>query len=324
MVLLLTLEQAALGALPLDVPVTISALVPQAGSEHRRLKRDGNGLGTMPLHADHAYFLSDLLKAVVIASANDAAVAAAEAMAGSVPACVELMNARAQRLGMEATHYTRIGSTPELRSPAPDVTTARDLARLGQALVSHSAVRDWASLTGLPFDGGSILLRNTNQLLGTVAGVDGLQVASATDSEGSVATAQRGALRLIAVVLDAPTSDARYSKAAEMLEWGFAHYDRLEVVKKDERLSVPVRIANGSVGQLTPVAGQTFSLLHWRGDEPNLQVRYQLPAVLESPVERQQQIGEVIIEQQGAVLAVIPALSPINVGRSGILSAALP
>jgi len=195
---------------------------------------------------------------------------------------------------------------------------------LAQALVSHPAVREWASLSGLPFDGGSILLRNTNQLIGTVPGVDGLQATSATDSYSVVATAQRGALSLIAVVLDAPTSTARYDKAVEMLEWGFAHYDRVEVVKKDERLSVPVRIVNGSVPQLTPMAGQTFSLLHWRGAEPNLQVRYQLPTVLTPPIERQQQIGEVIIEENGAVLAVIPALSPINVSHAGILSAALP
>src|SRR5262249_25798198 len=155
-----------------------------------------------------------------------------------------------------------IGGVSGAASTERETTTAGDLARLAQALVGHSSVLAWASLTGLPFNGGEILLRNVNQLVGTVSGVGGLQSSSRSDSYSIVATAQRGALRLISVVLDAPTSAGRYTKAAETLEWGFANYERLEVVKKGEQLNVSVRIADGSVAQVTPVAGQTFSFLH--------------------------------------------------------------
>lgn len=322
-VLLLSMEEARLGAVPLDAPVTVSRRA--AGPTDAGTTTAPTGAAGISLRTDKAYRLSDLLKVAVISSADDAAIAVAEAIAGSVPACLELMNARAQRLGMEATRYSRIGAGQASPSSMPDTTTARDLARLAQALVRHPQVLQWTSLSGLPFDEGSILLRNINQLLGTVPGVDGLQISSDRVAGYSiVATAQRGALRLIAVVLHAPDSATRYGKAADLLEWGFAQYERLEIVKKGEPLNLPIRIVNGSVSQLIPVAGKTFSLLRRRDEERQLEVRYQLPTVLRAPLKRHQPIGEVIVEEKGQLMAVIPIVSPSRVLATGVLSAALP
>ncbi len=339
MVVLLSLEQAEMHALPLAAPVTVSPLATSIGSTQARI----------PLRAERVYVLSDLLKAMVVSSAADAEVAVAEAIAGSVPACLELMNARAQRLAMTATQYGSIGGSRSDGAAAADTTTARDVARLAQALVRHEPILQWASLSGLPFDHGASLLRNANQLLGTVAGVDGLHVTSVHDS-GSynasarhatgrhatdhrttnlgttfdiVATAQRQSLRLIAVVLSAADSATRYSKAAELLEWGFAHYERLDVVKQGERLNLDVQVANGSVARLTPIAGQAVSLLRRRDEERDLQVRYQVPAVIAAPVKRHQVIGELIVEERGQLLAVVPVLSPKSVSAGSVLSAAL-
>lgn len=330
MVVLLALEEARLGALPLDAAITISEM---AAKQFPAAGRGASNSMRIPLRADKVYVLNDLLKAVLVSSAHDAAVAAAEAIAGSVPACLELMNARAQKLSMQATRYASIGGTTAEARGAGDVTTARDAARLAQALVHHPQVLQWASLSGLPFDGGSILLRNVNQLVGAISGVDGLQ-ASADHVAGNrgvsvttfstVATAQRGALRLIAVVLGASSSAARYTAAAELLEWGFTRYERVEVVREGEPLDAPVRVLKGSVSQLTPIAGKTFSLLRQRGEERDLELRYQLPTVLTAPLTRHQQIGEVIVEEKGQLIAVVPVLSPKNVQESGVLSAALP
>jgi D-alanyl-D-alanine carboxypeptidase (penicillin-binding protein 5/6) len=314
MLLLLSLEQSALGVLPLDVPVTVSsAAASNAG---------------VPFRPGKTYLLSDLLKAVTIASANDAAVAVAEAIAGSVPACVDLMNARAQRLGMAATRYSSIGTVSPLAAAAPESTTAHDLARLAQALVRHPAVLEWASLSGVPFDQGSVLLRNTNQLLGAVPGVDGLQTSSVRVRQGGsfsvIASARRGELQLVAVVLDAADTSTRYSTAAELLEWGFAHYERIEIIRKGEPVNLPVRVLNGTVSQVTPVAGQTLSLLRRRDDERDLQLRYQLPVAVRAPLHRHQAIGEVIVEEKGQLVAVIPILSPTGVAATSVLSAGLP
>lgn len=333
MVLLLSLEQAGMGALPLDVPVAVSATVASSAPANpvRTAAKAKRAKTVAPpalpprlsLLSDRAYVLSDLLKAMLLTGSNDAAVAVAEAIAGSETACVELMNARAQRLGMEATRYATITG-----DGAGDATTARDLARLAHALVQYAAVLEWSSLNGLPFDQGALLLHNTNQLIGTVAGVDGLQVASAaaghTVSYSIVASALRGPLRLIAVVAAAPSSAERYNAAAELLNWGFAHYERLEIVRKDEALNFTIHVRQGTVSEVTPVAGKTFSLLRRRDEEHDLQLRYQLPPLLTAPIKRQQQIGEIIVEEKGQLIGVVPVLSATRVGGAGILASASP
>jgi D-alanyl-D-alanine carboxypeptidase (penicillin-binding protein 5/6) len=319
MLLLLGLEQSALGTLPLDVPVTISRDAVSAAAA---------GGVRVPLRSDQVYLLSDLLKAVAIAGASDAAVAAAEAIAGSVAACVELMNARAQRLGMTATHYSSVGGANGDAGASSDTTTAHDLARLAEALVRQRLVLEWASLGGVPFADGAVLLRNTNGLLGAFAGADGLQISSARTAQGGaysiVATARRDNLRLIAVVLDAADTSTRYATAADLLAWGFAHYQRIDLVHKGDTVNLPVQVVNGTIAQLTPVAGRTLTLLRRRDDDRDLQLRYQLPAFLTAPLRRQQRIGEIIVEERGKLVGVVPALSPVAVAVGGILSAGLP
>jgi D-alanyl-D-alanine carboxypeptidase (penicillin-binding protein 5/6) len=338
MVLLLSLEEAGMGALPLDVPVTVSATATSTAPVKPvampvATKKGGKRVKDAPapprqqqlsLRSDRAYVLSDLLKAMLLASSNEAAVAVAEAIAGGVPACVELMNERAQRLGMSATHYASIaGDAPG----DTDTTTVRDLARLAHALVQYPSVIEWSSLNGLPFDQGGTLLRNVNQLIGSVPGVDGLQVSSTTTGRTTtyniVASAQRGPLRLIAAVGGVPSSPDRYKAAAELLEWGFGHYERLEIVRKGEPLNFAIDVRHGSLPDVTPVAGRTFSLLRRRDEEHDLQLRYQLPTVLTAPLKHHQPIGEIIIEEKGQLIGVVPVLNPTTVRSSGVLAAAL-
>jgi len=324
MILLLSVEQARLGALPLEAPVTISATATGLGRYTNRIV----------LNSDQTYVLSDLLKAIAVSAADNAAVAAGEAIAGSLPDCIEMMNARAQRLGMLATQYGACaGLQPPAHPPgsahAPDTTTARDLARLSQALVTYPVVLRWSSLTGLPFDQGAVALRNANQLIGGVPGVDGLAVSTTRSALGRiqgyniVATAQRSALRLIAVVLGAPDSAARYTKAVELLESGFARYQRLNVVQRGDRLNAPVRVVGGQISQLTPVAGSTVSLFRQRDEDRDLRVHYQVPAELHAPIAANEALGELIVEEEGQLIAVVPVLSPVSVAPIGALSAAL-
>jgi D-alanyl-D-alanine carboxypeptidase (penicillin-binding protein 5/6) len=338
MLLLLSLEEAGMGALPLDVPVAVSAsatttapiqsvAMPAATKQHGKRVQEAPApprYQRLSLRPDRAYLLSDLLKAMLVASSQEAAVAVAEAIAGGVPACVELMNERAHRLGMNATHYASIAGDGPGDS---DTTTVGDLARLAHALVHYPPVIEWSSLNGLPFDRGGALLRNVNQLIGSVPGVDGLQVSTTmtghTASYNVVATAQRGPLRLIAVVAGVPKSADRYKAAAELLEWGFAHYERLEIVRQGEPLNFSIDVRHGSSPHVTPVAGGTFSLLRRRDEEDDLQLRYQLPTVLAAPLKRHQPIGEIIIEEKGQLIGVVPVLNPTTVRTSGILAAAL-
>ena len=325
LLLLLSLEEAAVGGVSLDASIAVSrpAALDAAPSALTEKARGVQLVNRIPLRSDKAYVLSDLLKATVVAGADDAAVAVAEALFGSLPAGVEAINARAQRLGMTATHFATIGRVTPAVPAGADTTTARDLARLAQMLAGHPQVVQWTSVTGFPFDGGSIALRNVNSLVGTVADVNGLFVAGTRAGGYSlVATAQRGGLGLIAVVLAAADSVTRYRTGADLLTWGFAHYERLEIAHEDEPLNIPVRILSGSVTRLTPVAGRTFTLLRRRNEERDLELRYQIPAMLPAPLSRREQIGEVIVQERGQLIAVIPLVSPIQVEATRLIPAA--
>jgi serine-type D-Ala-D-Ala carboxypeptidase (penicillin-binding protein 5/6) len=327
MLVLLALEDADRGALSLDQSATLTTAPVAATAPGRKApKRPSAPPVLVPLEKGRPYPLRDVLRAVMLTAADDAVLALSETVAESPVALLDRMNARAQSLGMTATQFAvPLGMAPS-NEPGSDVTSARDVARLAQALIGHTPVLEWTSVTGVPFDRGAALLRNTNQLIGKVAGADGLHCSSirlgpSIESYSIVATAQRGGLRLIAVALDAGDSAARYDTAAEALEWGFAHYERLEVVKEGDPMNFSIGVTAGAVKQVTPIAGATLSLLHGRDEERDLQVRYQVPTEIAAPVRRQQRLGELIVEENGELIAVIPLISPANVASTDLLSA---
>lgn len=313
MVVLLSLEQARLGVLPLDVPITIGpSAVNGAGGSSRIALRD-----------DRTYLLSELVKAILVTSAPEAAIAVGEAISGSVDNCVDAMNARAAALGMTQTRFSGLASDAAAPS-GPDAigsTTARDLARLAQALVADENVIRWASVGGIPFDEANTVLRNRNRLVGIFAGADGLATVEDKGHYGIIASAVRGNLRLIAVVLEAPSSEARYELATRLLDWGFGGYERLDVIRRGEGLNVSIRVENGATEYFTPVAGESFSLVQPR-DQPNkLVLRYQVPPQVAAPLARQQAVGEVIVEQEGQLIGVVPAVVPNDVRVRSFLTA---
>lgn len=337
MLALVSLEHTALGLLPATTTVTLSRAGAAAAAAGLRI----------PLRGDDAYPLSEVLKALLLTGADDAAVALAEVVGGSVDGCVDLMNARALRLGLSDTRYTGVGRLIPLQTP-PGSTTARDVARLARALVAHRTVLEWTSLTGFPFDRGAVLLRNANRLLGTVAGADGLYVSTdaahgtqKADAAGGkqragamdgkqkathalVATAQRGGLRLIAVVLGAADSTAAFSTAAEWLEWGFREYERVTVLSKGDRLKIGVQVRNGTVAEVSPTAAETVSFLRRRDEERQIVLRYQVPDEVVAPVARDQRLGELLVEEGGTLIAVVPLVSSVRVPPSRMLSGDLP
>jgi D-alanyl-D-alanine carboxypeptidase (penicillin-binding protein 5/6) len=313
MVLLLGLERSEVDKMPLDVPVTIGPDA-VAGAALQRSR------GLIPLRADRAYLLSDLMRATLVSAAESAALAVAEVIAGSIPLCVEAMNQRAALLGLSTTRFNGLGGVRV--EAGEDRSTARDLSKLARALIGHPQVLAWSSLTGLPFDRGTVFLRNTNSMVGTVRGVDGLHASMHAGQFGLIVTAQRGALRLIAVVLNAADSNSAYRAASDLLEQGFADVERIEVVRARERLKVSVNVEGGAVTSIVPVASDSFSVLRRGSEERRLTLRYQLPEVVFAPLREGDRVGELIIEEQGELVAVIPVLSPSDVARAGLLSVA--
>jgi serine-type D-Ala-D-Ala carboxypeptidase (penicillin-binding protein 5/6) len=179
------------------------------------------------LEEKESFTLEDMLFALMIRSANDAAVALAEKVAGSTDAFVELMNKRARELGMTSTVFHSVHGLPPARGQEHDVTTARDLSLLCRELLKHPEILRYTSERQRPFRPNAgkktVMMQSHNHLLGSLEGCDGLKTGYTARAGFSIAvTATRKGQRVIAVVLGSPDLKTRDAKAAEVVNKAFA------------------------------------------------------------------------------------------------------
>lgn len=167
--------------------------------------------------------VEDLLYALAVQSANDAAVALAVHVAGSTEAFVALMNRRAAELGMKDTRFSSVHGLPPSVGQKPDETTAHDLALLSRELIKKQDIFEYTSIRERPFREGKFILRSHNHLLGMVEGCDGFKTGYFRAAGFSiVATAKREGVRIIAIVMGSKDRKVRDAKAEELLAKGFA------------------------------------------------------------------------------------------------------
>ena len=207
--LLLVLERVEQGALKFDDTVTISAEVSKIG-------------GSQVFLAEKERFTVDeLLYALVIQSANDAATALAIHLGGTKDGFVRLMNERAQALGLSSTRFESVHGLPPSTGQKPDVTTARDFAKLCVELLKRKDVIRYTSVRERGFRDGKFLMQTHNNLLDSFPGCDGLKTGYFRSGGYSIAaTASRDGARVVAVILGSPTKDGRDAKARELLTRG--------------------------------------------------------------------------------------------------------
>lgn len=174
------------------------------------------------LDVGEQFTVDDLLYALMIQSANDAAVALAEHVAGSKEAFVRMMNSKAKELGMASTSFQSVHGLPPAKGQEPDVTTARDIAILSRALVQLPDALKYTSTPERNFRGTNFVMQTHNGLLKRVSGCDGLKTGFYKLAGYSIAaTAQRDGKRVIAVVMGSESKNARDNAAVDLIEEGF-------------------------------------------------------------------------------------------------------
>jgi len=307
MTLLICLEKLEAGEISLTDQVTIS---PEAAGQ----------IGSQALLDAHAaYPLETLLHATIIASANDAACALAEHMAGTEAAFADLMNQRAQDLGMTNTFYTNSTGLPDDHQ----YTTARDVAVLACEVCKHPLYFEHASVwmdTLTHPSGRTTDLTNTNRLVRFYDGCDGLKTGSADVPKYClVSTAQKNGLRLIAVVLGTPVSQTRFDEARAMMDYGFASYKRVILLQKGDRLGKTVRVHLGIQDEVEAAAGNGVSMLIRPGQEKQLSLEVELPEEVNAPVKQGDTLGVVRVMLAGEIVAKLPAVAATDVGMPGLL-----
>jgi serine-type D-Ala-D-Ala carboxypeptidase (penicillin-binding protein 5/6) len=302
MIAMIVAQKLADGSLKLSDRISTSRKAAEMGGSQVYLKEG------------ESFPLDDMMKAVMVHSANDASVAVAEYVGGSTEAFVEMMNREAAKLGMKDTHYYSVHGLPPASGEQADVSSAWDQAVLARALMKYPQVVRWASTDNAPFRDGAFELRNTNHLVRTFPGCDGLKTGFYYRAGFNVvATAHRNGMRLVAVVLGSPRKGENFNSAAELLARGFAAYQVRIVGKEGAPIAQSLAISGGSIAALTPVWGENLSVLQKRGDDPAPKLEYHLPGSIKAPVFAGQRIGVGEAIYGGKVLASAPLIAPAAV-----------
>jgi len=305
MTVLIAMEQVKAGAISLDDMVPTSSWASKMG-------------GSQVYLAEGEQFpLRDMLQAIMISSANDASVAVAERIAGSTEAFVEMMNKRAQELGMTASEFHSVHGLPPGTGQKPDLMSARDLATLGRKLMEFPEVRAWAATSEAPFRDGTFVMRNTNHLVRTYPGATGLKTGYYAAAGFEVtATASRDGLDLIAVVLGVPSKQGCFEEAKKLLSKGFAGYRAIQPVKAGQAVGAQIGVAGGKEKFFTGEAASDLRLVLPRQDAQRLKVEVKVPAQVSAPVTKGQVVGEIIVVQGDKEIRRVDVLAPRDIERT--------
>ncbi len=282
MTLLLVAEAIDDGRISLDDVITVSANATSMGGSQIFLKEG------------EQFTVEELLKSTVIASANDAAVALAEHVAGSEDEFVSLMNSRAHELGMVSTSFENATGLDD--TTVNHKTSAYDIALMSRELITHDIILKYSNVWQDSIRNGEFILTNTNRLVRYYSGCTGLKTGS-TDKAGYCvsATAERNGMHLIAVIMGAETRDERNEAARTLLDWGFASY----ALYNDPCVALEtLPILRGRTSETVAYSAGFVALIK-KGDLSKVERTYEIPESLCAPIEKGQVIGGIIYRVDG-------------------------
>ena len=298
MTMLLVAEAIDQGSLSLEDTVTTSAYAAGMGGSQVYLKEGEQ----MTVH--------EMLKAVAVASGNDAAVALAEHLKGSEGAFVDRMNQRAQELGMNDTRFCNCTGLPA----EGHVTSAYDIAIMSRELLSHDLIRDYTGIWMDTLRNGQFQLANTNKLIYYYDGATGLNTGSTQGAGFCIsASAMRDGMELIAVVLGSETSSDRFESAKTLLNYGFGGWAMAEAAPAEPIPAVPVTLGTADTVQL--VLQSSPRLLVARDQLGQVTSRVTLAETVEAPVHAGDVLGTITVSVGEQAVQEIPLVAAEEVPR---------
>lgn len=306
MTLLLVMEAIDSGKISLDDTVTVSEYAA------------GMGGSQVFLSPGEQMSVNDMLKATVISSGNDSAVALAEHIAGSEPGFVGMMNEKAKELGMNDTTFKNCTGL----DTDGHVTSAHDIALMSRELIKHEKIKDYTTIWMDSIRGGEFQLANTNKLIRSYKGITGLKTGSTSVAKFCLsATAERDGMELVSVIMAAPSGKERFSDASKLLDFGFANYGLYNGAHNAEL--APVEVILGKSESVSLEFGAAPSVLVEKEKLSSITNTVEIPDNIKAPVEAGQKIGIIKIMSGETILSEVPLVAAEPVERlnlGGILN----
>ena len=248
------------------------------------------------LEAGEQMTVDDLLKSLVVVSANDATVALGEYICGSEAAFVQAMNERARELGCENTNFVNTNGLPAENH----YSCALDVALITRELMKHELIFNYTKIWMDTIRNGSFGLANTNKLIRFYKGATGMKTGFTGEAKYCLSgTAERDGMQLIAVVLGAETSDKRFAAAKGLLDYGFANYS---VITPSLPSLEPITVLRG-VGSSVKLTAQPVSILAEKGEKGELEVKAEISESITAPVANGSEVGCISYYRNGSLIA---------------------
>ncbi len=306
MTVLLTLEAVDRGELSLDEKVPVSENAASMGGSQ------------VFLDAGTEHRAGDLLKSVIVASANDSCVALAERVSGSVEGFVSDMNARAAELGMKDTRFANCTGLPAAES----FSTAHDVALMFREVIRHPVYFEDAGVWLEDYvhpDGRTTVMTNTNKLVKFYSGCDGGKTGFTSEAKFCLAaTAERDGMRVIAVVAGADSSKSRFNAVSSMFNHAFGSFKAEKLLGAGELAAQRVKVAGGKERSVGVTVSEDIVRLAPRSDKAAAELRLELPDKVKAPVRKGDVVGKGYVVVDGTAVREFDIVAAEDVARASI------
>jgi serine-type D-Ala-D-Ala carboxypeptidase (penicillin-binding protein 5/6) len=273
------------------------------------------------LKEGEVFSLDELMKAVLVASGNDAAYSIAEYIAGSAEACVALMNEKAKALNMSNSQFRSVHGLPPSEGELEDLTSCKDLALLAKALLGYPKIIEWTSIKTESFRGGSFIMNNHNKLMFRMSDVDGMKTGYYRKAGYNlVATAKRGDLRLIVVVMGSPTARIRDTFVEEKFKKHFSQYTMMNVVKKGDPVDKEILLPDCKIKSVKGIAGSNFNYPVPHAKKNAIKKELILPEKVAGALKAGQKLGEMVVSFDQETVGKVEIVSPEDIPEASFFT----
>ena len=273
------------------------------------------------LKEGETFTLEEMMKAVLVASGNDAAMAVAEHLAGTKDAFIKLMNEKAKALNMVDTEFHSVHGLPPSKGEPEDQSSCSDLAILARELVRYPKLLEWTALKTEGFRNNQFIMNNHNKLLFRLPEADGLKTGFYQETGFNVvATALKNDLRIIVVVLGSPKARTRDSVALEKFKKAFAQYKTVTVVKKGEGVDKEVLLPEAKIGKIKGVAAGDFAYPIANDQKGSFKKEPLMTAKVTGEIKAGQKLGELVIKLDDQVVGKVDVVSPVNIPKANFFT----